>query len=856
LEKTRPAALGGAAGEGVTRAAHDGLGNTVRIESTNAGIWSYRHDDSGRLVEVTKPDGSRISSSYDAAGRLLRRRGPITRSSYRYHANRGGIGKVRRIVTRTRRTRVLEDFAYDDRGRVEERRRRVAIRGSAPAEANLIYRYDDLDRRVETTVEEWPVRDEGSVHVSYDSLGREKGLRTEAGAAVVDASYDSAGRPLRIDYGNGLSDLTFYEERSNADRTSGYLRCSRTTATSLAGSGACAIAALDLESRRFDTYDANGNLLAVRDALYARSDPRREDLAFSYDARGRLATHRAGDGPLETFGFDPLGNLTRNGDLRIEYRDAAHPSRITSVVPASGQARIVSHDANGRRRSDGSRSFLYDDGDRLTDVTEGDRLLAEHGYSDSGERVVTRDPTSRAPSYEMGDGVRFVDGRIERTLVFGGRPVAVESRSLRERSPAVPLRRVYLHSDDQHSVRIVSDDGGRPIEYNRRRPFGASRLRLDGAGRPTTASEVRFGYSGHIEDEEAALVHFGARDYDPSTGSFLTLDPRMQFASPYAYSDGNPFGGRDADGNVFELTAIELITIAAGTAAFVDSIVRTGDLGHSLTAGVFAGFSVYFSGQMSTALARPLTQVAQPWMQMAASVASDGFQAIEAAEAIDDGRYAGGVVAAGMLAASLIGIETASDPGPGATDEENYARHGIIDRGVTNGWRIIEVNGICSTRPGCVSNTLVAARENLRVLFGGETACVGGCNFVSRVTETSLDAGTNVKLRCNSFGSIKCLGALAKGDFSINLTAAEGSKTPRLSVEMSGSPLLKPPVVAGLTYQVNLFDPVVWVGTAWSTPWRSDVVLGSNWWVPAPVLVHHSRMYEKPFHQALSEILQ
>ena len=77
----------------------------------------------------------------------------------------------------------------------------------------------------------------------------------------------------------------------------------------------------------------------------------------------------------------------------------------------------------------------------------------------------------------------------------------------------------------------------------------------------------------------------------------------------------------------------------------------------------------------------------------------------------------------------------------------------------------------------------------------------------------------------------------------------------KLSVEMSGSPLLRPPKFQTLTYQVNLFDPVVWVGTAYSTPFRSDVVLGKNWWVPAPLIVHHSRMYELPFFEAAGEML-
>jgi hypothetical protein len=261
------------------------------------------------------------------------------------------------------------------------------------------------------------------------------------------------------------------------------------------------------------------------------------------------------------------------------------------------------------------------------------------------------------------------------------------------------------------------------------------------------------------------------------------------------------------------------------------------------------------SAQLSTAIARPLAQSGHVYLQMAASVASDGFQAIQAAEAIEDGRYAGGIVAAGMLAASLIGIESGNDPGPGSTPEETYSRHGIEDRGVIDGKRVIDVNGICSTRPGCITNTLVAARENIRVLFGGKAACVGGCEHVESITKGYLREGKDVRLRCNSFGSVKCLGAIQQKGLDGQLNGEHKLGPGSLSVEMSGSPLVRPPAYGGLTYQVNLFDPVVWVGTAYSTPFRSDVVLGRNWWVPAPVIVHHSRMYELPFFEAAGDVI-
>jgi RHS repeat-associated protein len=59
-----------------------------------------------------------------------------------------------------------------------------------------------------------------------------------------------------------------------------------------------------------------------------------------------------------------------------------------------------------------------------------------------------------------------------------------------------------------------------------------------------------FGYAGGIDDREAGLVRFGARDYDPLTGRWLTKDPigRHGGMNFYAYVGGNPIAYVDLMG--------------------------------------------------------------------------------------------------------------------------------------------------------------------------------------------------------------------------------------------------------------------------------------------------------------------
>jgi RHS repeat-associated protein len=59
-----------------------------------------------------------------------------------------------------------------------------------------------------------------------------------------------------------------------------------------------------------------------------------------------------------------------------------------------------------------------------------------------------------------------------------------------------------------------------------------------------------FGYAGGIDDREAGLVRFGARDYDPLTGRWLTKDPigLADDLNLYAYVKSVPVSAVDPTG--------------------------------------------------------------------------------------------------------------------------------------------------------------------------------------------------------------------------------------------------------------------------------------------------------------------
>jgi RHS repeat-associated protein len=100
-------------------------------------------------------------------------------------------------------------------------------------------------------------------------------------------------------------------------------------------------------------------------------------------------------------------------------------------------------------------------------------------------------------------------------------------------------------NDPRGSVRLVVrlDDGEvvRRVDYG---PFGEVILDTSPGFQP-------FGYAGGIYDADTGLVRFGARDYDPETGRWMTRDP-IGFAGGdtnlYAYVGGDPVNLVDPTG--------------------------------------------------------------------------------------------------------------------------------------------------------------------------------------------------------------------------------------------------------------------------------------------------------------------
>ena len=107
---------------------------------------------------------------------------------------------------------------------------------------------------------------------------------------------------------------------------------------------------------------------------------------------------------------------------------------------------------------------------------------------------------------------------------------------------------VYFHNDPAGSPLAATDAAGNLLWKESYRPYGAQMVK------PATTNTQWF--HGKKLDSDTGLEDFGARNYDPVLGRFLSVDP-IEFSdknihsfNKYAYGYNNPLKYKDPDGNL------------------------------------------------------------------------------------------------------------------------------------------------------------------------------------------------------------------------------------------------------------------------------------------------------------------
>jgi len=497
----------------ITTYTYDAYGNRTS-QTVDGKTTLFGYDASGNLTSITDPEGNKLEFGYNEMGWRVWRKDALLR---------------------------ITNYAYDDLGRLTQI--------TYPDGSVVRFSYDGMGNMVQ-------MQDgTGTTSWSYDGRGL-KVQESKDGFAIVYA-YSAAGRLInRTDWtGSGAS--------------FGYDEAGRL------------VSFVDAVGETSYTYDADGNLVQqvnvngtveeisydaagqVTEIVHKRSNGQVLGyLSYGYNEDGLVSDVIEGDGSVVTYNYDPLFRLI--GEQRVgsygyqvsyEYDGAGNrlakiwegqrtdyiydaADRLQFYVRHDGIVVAYDWDANGNMiaRAEGNQTteFDYDYDNRLIKIVYPSGEVVQFGYDGLGRRLFRQEGGSVRYFYYDGDKI---------IAEWEGNSWVVHYLlGLRSCGHVVSGQVRVYHEDRLGSVRWVTDGSGNLVASYVYEGFGKVVGQSGGGGGPYQFC----GLWGYRNDQDAGLLHVGARYYGVETGRWVQKNEWLgsivtsQSLNHYAYCMMNP----------------------------------------------------------------------------------------------------------------------------------------------------------------------------------------------------------------------------------------------------------------------------------------------------------------------------
>jgi len=526
---------------------------------------SLAKDANGRVTAQTLPDGRVVRFAYDASGNVTRRTPPgRTEHTFEFtprdelstytppvvgvenNAVHSAYNADRQPLRVDHPDGHAMQFQYDSAGRVSlvdfatgqrtygyDPAGRMVSLGVTSSTSTISQTYT-YDGQVPTSAT-WSGSIVGSVSAAYDADFQLTSISVN-GSSPTTIQYDADGLPIRV----GALSLLRHSQN-------GFI-----TTTSLSGIS---------DAHTYDTFGAQTGYAASHggSSVYAASHTR--------DALGRITTTSetvSGATRVYAYGYDLAGRLTevrQDGAMTAAYAYDANGNRLSLIGP--GGSLPATDDAQDRLIQYGAAAYTHTlNGERQSKIAVGQTTA--YRYDGFGSLAGATLPGGTQIDYLLDGSSRRVGKRVDGVLVQAFlyqdalRPIAeldgagnVVARFVYADRANVPAYVVKAGVE----YRIIADQLGSPrLVVDAATGAVAQRLDYDTFGDVTLDTNPGFqpfGFAGGLYDRHTALVHFGAREYDPETGRWTSKDP-IGFAGGdpnlYTYAGNDPVNNVDMEG--------------------------------------------------------------------------------------------------------------------------------------------------------------------------------------------------------------------------------------------------------------------------------------------------------------------
>ncbi|MFJ6772935.1 polymorphic toxin-type HINT domain-containing protein [Kitasatospora sp. NPDC091257] len=576
---------------------YDQLGRRTKAVDPDSGTTTSTYNDRGDLTATTDGGGKTVATAYDNLSRPIETRdgsatGPLlTSRAWDPAGNKGHLSSSTRYST-VGGTTYQYKTTYSLFDTLARPTRTTVTIPSVPGQEALagsyisgtIYRLDGQAKSIAYPAVGNLAAE--SVAFTYDALHRPtaaEGLTKY----LTNQTYSLTGKPLQSTLSNGTAGKDVYI-------TNGYewgtqrLASSRTDQYGVTGATRAAAY----------TYDQAGNVTSVTDTSRSGTDRQ----CFRYDSLARLTeaytpstggctapsgTQLGGPAPYWTSWtyntngtratetrHDTTGNTGQDATTTYTYpaATAARPHSLSStstVTGTVGAPLVESYDydtagnTTGRHLKSpsgnqaGDQALTWDSEGRVgrlaatVQTTNGSTTATtnqttDYLYDAVGNRLLGHTLDTAQPAAES--WTLYLD-RVELKLVKGAAKATATRYYPLGSATAVRTddNRLTFQVNDHHGTAEIGVDATTgAVDQRRSLPFGGSR-----GTNPATWAGTR-GFLGGTA-EPTGLTHLGARDYDPATGRFISVDPVLAGTDPqslagYTYSNNNPLTLSDPSG--------------------------------------------------------------------------------------------------------------------------------------------------------------------------------------------------------------------------------------------------------------------------------------------------------------------
>ncbi|MFC5663113.1 RHS repeat-associated core domain-containing protein [Kitasatospora misakiensis] len=212
-----------------------------------------------------------------------------------------------------------------------------------------------------------------------------------------------------------------------------------------------------------------------------------------------------------------------------------NPTTSTAQYDAAGHTTAITDTA-------GTTTLTWNGEDRLESLTKTGSGATTYVYDADGSQLVRRNPGKTTINLANGD--ELVYDTVTKSLT-ASRYYSIPGGITLVRQGGNVLTYQFADHHGSNSLAI----NAKTLAENRRPtdPFGNPR------GNQPSIWAGDHGFVGGTKDDVTGLTNLGARQYQPTTGRFLSLDPVLDAGDPqqwngYAYSENDPVNKSDPSG--------------------------------------------------------------------------------------------------------------------------------------------------------------------------------------------------------------------------------------------------------------------------------------------------------------------